>query len=102
MKKFYKRISLVLPLVLILSLILSFSASCSSAVVWESVGDKTISDGTKEYTVFDSPYAITEDSPVYFVYENSPYNDYLSIYSYEKYGDINCPSSKCILFNPEK
>ena len=22
--------------------------------------------------------------------------------SYEKYGDINCPSSKCILFNPEK
>ena len=88
MKKFYKRISLALPLVLILSLILSFSASCSSAVLWESVGDKTISDGTKEYTVFDSPYAIIEDSPVYFVYENSPYNDYLSIYSYEKYGDI--------------
>lgn len=88
MKKLFKRISIALPMVLVLTLILSFGASSASEVIWQKTGDGMISDGVKDYTIFESPYAISEDSPVYFVYENSPYSEYINIYSYEKHGDI--------------
>lgn len=88
MKKLIKRITLALPTVLILALILSLTASAATSIVWQELDDKTISDGVNEYTLFESPYAISEGAPVQFVYENSPYGDYVSIYSYEKHGDI--------------
>ena len=88
MKKIFKKITLALPLALIITLILAISASATASVVWQKLDDKTITDGTKEYTLFESPYAISEGSPVRFLYENSPYGDYVNIYSYEKYGDI--------------
>ena len=88
MKKIFKKITIALPLALIITLILAISASATASVVWQELDDKTISDGTNIYTLFESPYAISEDSPVRFLYENSPYGDYVTIYSYEKYGDI--------------
>ena len=88
MKKIFKKITIALPVALILSLILAISASATTSVIWQELDDKTITDGTKEYTLFESPYAIREGSPVQFVYENGPYGDYVNIYSYEKYGDI--------------
>ena len=88
MKKIFKKITIALPLALIITLILAISASATASVVWQELDDKTISDGTNAYTLFESPYAISEDSPVRFLYENSPYGDYVTIYSYEKYGDI--------------
>lgn len=88
MKKLIKKIALALPTVLILTLILSLTASAATAIVWQELDDKTISDGVNEYTLFESPYAISEGSVVQFVYENSPYGNYVSIYSYEKHGDI--------------
>ena len=88
MKKIFKKITIALPLALIITLILAISASATTSVVWQKLDDKTISDGTNAYTLFESPYAISEDSPVQFVYENNPYGDWSSIYSYEKYGDI--------------
>ena len=88
MKKIFKKITIALPLALIITLILAISASATASVVWQELDDKTISDGTNIYTLFESPYAIAENAPVQFVYENNPYGDWSSIYSYEKYGDI--------------
>lgn len=88
MKKIFKRIALALPAALIITLLLSLAASAASSVIWQELDDKTITDGTSVYTLFESPYAITESSQLRFVYENNPYGNWNSIYSYEKYGDI--------------